>query len=313
MQRDRRTRDLVMRARSIRFEMTSTELEALFRESALIKQAQPPFNRLLRTPRRAYYLKFDRSRPDPYMEVARAVDDPASLYFGPFRNGRMLRETMEFVHAVLPLRKCTAAAPRCRPCLYYQMHTCAAPALDQEHRRRHDETILQLFELLNGRTDRVTAWLEGKRDRLAENLMFELAAKVQERIDTLRNIERQHAILEAAIRCRCVLVVQRDAAHGTEKLLLVAHGHVLSVRDSNRAQPDDVVRWVNAHMSLAQAVVRQQSEIDAATVLERWIVTKRNEVRWVAIPAEAPTDDIRDQVEFVLGLAAPLGVPARTG
>src|SRR5919202_1283043 len=55
--RDRRTRDLIERARSIRHEVTSSELEALFRESALIKQELPPFNRALRNPRKLFYLK----------------------------------------------------------------------------------------------------------------------------------------------------------------------------------------------------------------------------------------------------------------
>jgi excinuclease UvrABC nuclease subunit len=298
---DRRTRDLLSKARSIQYELTSTELEALFRESALIKREQPPFNRLLRTSRNPFYLKFDGARRDPFMEVARSCEDAASLYFGPFRTGRAVRETMAFLHDVLPLRKCTAAAPRCRPCLYYQMHTCAAPALDEEHRQRHQDAINQLFELLDGRTDRVAEWLERKRDRLSEALMFERAAEIQERLDHLKALERQHAILEAAMQCRCVIIRQADGTAGNERMLLVAHGHVLSVRNGIETDPFEVVRWVRAHHAVMGAVERQQSEIDAASVLERWLVCNRKNVRWVAIPPDASDDDLSERVDFVLG------------
>lgn len=300
---DRRTRDLLSRARSIQFELTSTELEALFRESALIKREQPPFNRLLRSSRQPYYLKFDGAKQDPFMEVARATDDPTSLYFGPFRTGRAVRETMAFLHDVLPLRKCTAAAPRCRPCLYYQMHTCAAPALDEEHRRRHQDAIGQLFEMLDGRTDRVTEWLQRKRDRLSEALMFERAAEIQERLDHLKALERQHAILEAAMQCRCVVIRQADDSGTNTRMLLVAHGHVLSVRTGEELDTSSVVRWIRAHHAVIGAVQHQQSEIDAASVLERWIVCNRKHVRWVAIPRELNDDDLVERVDFVLGIA----------
>ena len=297
---DRRTRELLSRARSIQYEMTSTELEALFRESALIKREQPPFNRALRTSRQPYYLKFDGGRRDPFMEVARSADDPASLYFGPFRTGRAVRETMAFLHEVLPLRKCTAAAPRCRPCLYFQMHTCAAPVLDDEHRARHQDAINQLFELLDGRTDRVAEWLRRKRDKLSESLLYERAAEVQERLDALTVAERQHTILEAAIQCRCVVVHAFPADDTTGRLLLVAHGHVLSVRDGHELDAAVIARWVRAHTAVIGALERQQSDIDAASVLERWIVCNRRSVRWVAIPPEATDADLLERVDFVL-------------
>lgn len=300
---DRRTRDLLSQARSIQFELASTELEALFRESALIKRDQPPFNRALRNSRQPYYLKFDGARRDPFMEVARTSDDSESLYFGPFRSGRGVRETMAFLHDVLPLRKCTAVAPRCKPCIYYQMHTCAAPALDDDHRQRHRDAISQLFQMLDGRTDRVTKWLEAKRDRLAESLLFERAAEIQERLDRLQVLDRQHAILEAAMQCRCVVIRQGDEIGKSERMLLVAHGHVLSVREGKELDVSAVIRWILAHGAVIEAVEHQQTAIDAASVLERWLVCNRRRVRWVAIPSNASADDLTDRVSFVLGSA----------
>jgi excinuclease UvrABC nuclease subunit len=307
---DRRIRKLIESSRSIRFEVTLTELEALYRESALIKSEQPPFNRALRTSRQPYFLKFDGARTDPYMEVSRSADDPSSLYFGPFRTGRATRETMAYLHDVLPLRKCKAAKPKCRPCVYYQMHTCAAPALDAVHRSRHQEAIGQLFELLDGRSDKVLRWLVAKRDKLCEALLFERAAEIQERVDALEALQLNHTVLEAAIQCRSVVV--RQTVDGDRiRLLLIAHGHVLSVRDGSEYDVESVVRWIQAHGAVLTAMRHSQSEVDAASVLERWIACNRRSVAWVAIPQSCSDDDLRDRVTFVLGLTSEehAGVP----
>ncbi|GAC1398875.1 MAG: hypothetical protein NVSMB52_12450 [Chloroflexota bacterium] len=293
---------MISGATTIEHELTHTELEALFRESALIKQEQPPYNRALRTSRRPYYLKFDSARLDPYMETAREVDMDGSLYFGPFSSGAMLRETAAFLHAVLPLRKCTAQKPRCKPCMYYQMRTCAAPLIDDDHRQRHMQAIGQLFDLLEGRSDRVREWLERKRDRLSDALLFEQAGEIQERLAILNDHSKQHAILEAAVECRCVLIRDDDAKNGP-RLLLVAHGQVLSMRNLADANVDEIVKWILVHGPLIDAARWQQTELDAASVLERWLRCNRGRARWIAIPDRASQEDVHEHVRYVLGRA----------
>jgi excinuclease ABC subunit C len=297
---DRRVRRLITQARHIDHEVTSSELEALFRESALIKRELPPYNRALRTPRRLFYLKLDRSRENPYLEVAREKDEDDSLYFGPFRTATIARETARFVHDVLPLRKCTKAKPLCKSCLYYHMRTCAAPFLDEEHRSWHEEAIINLYDLLDGRIDRVTSWLERKRDRLAEALMFERAAEVQQRLDTLQEFVRRQVILDAAIQCRCVLIYCPADVRGGERLLLVAHGHVVSVLDATDISVEKTLFWLRAHESIVEAVRCQQSELDAATVLERWLAVQRERVRWIAIPQSSQQEDLESRIALVL-------------
>ena len=298
--RDGRTRKLLSRARSITCEVTASELEALFRESALIKQEQPPFNRALLTPRKLYYLKFDASLRDPYMEAVRQVEEDGSLYFGPFRSASVMRETMSFLHEILPLRKCTALRPRCKPCIYNHMGTCAAPLLNEEHRRQHDEAISRLFELLDGRSDRVVTWLERKRDRLSEALLFERAAEVQHRLNALRELLGRQTILDAAVQCRCIVIRHIQGESEGPRLLLVAHGSVVSIRPCRDAHVTDVVKWVRAHEPIIRAAKLQQSELDAATVLERWLTVNRERVRWVSVPDTVDEGDLEDRIQYVL-------------
>lgn len=296
-----RIRKLLAQARTIDHEIAPSELEALFRESALIKRELPPYNRLLRTARKLFYLKLDAATEHPYVEVVRDPADDGSLYFGPFRTATIARETVRFVHDVLPLRKCTRRKPDCAPCLYHQMGTCAAPFLGDHYRERHEEAIEHLFDLLDGRTDRVTAWLEGKRGRLAESLLFERAAEVQQRLDTLRDFMRRQTILDAAIQCRCVLIYCPADSRDDARLLLVAHGNVVSMLSASEAETGAVLAWLTAHDPVIAALRCRESELDAATVLERWLAQQRERVRWISIPGDSDGDDLQARIKYVMG------------
>lgn len=305
--RDRRIRDLLKQARALEFEVTTTELEALFRESALIKRELPRFNRSLKTPAQQYFLRFDRSIEHPYMQISRMGPDDESLSFGPFPSGASLRETVEYLHAVLPLRKCTAQKPRCKPCVYYQMGKCAAPFLGEEYEMRHESAIRRLFELLDGREDKVTSWLIEKRDRLSENLLFERAAEVQNRIDTLQKLNSKRTLLSAAIHCRCVLIMHRPDRTGEARVLLVVKGNVIGVRSADSVDADQLARWVMAHLHIAKAVERVQSDLDSTLVLHKWLGSSRGETRWSAIALDAEGDDVAQCVSYVLsGVSATL-------
>ena len=298
--RDRRTRELIERARQIRFEVTSTELDALLRESALIKREQPPFNRALRRSRSGYYLKLDAQHPDPYLEIVRETCEDGSLYFGPFHSATVIREMVAFVHDILPLRKCTAKKPRCRPCMYFQMGTCAAPLLDESHRLQHQEAIRQLHHLLDGRSDRVVSWLERKRDRLSEGLMYERAAEVHERVETLRRLMARQVVLEAAARCRHVLIRDEGRTGEDVRLLFVAQGRVLGVRSAVGLTYADVMQWARVHEVIARNLKNEQSEIDSASVLEGWVRCHRERVRWIAIQDGLETEEIEDRLSYLL-------------
>jgi excinuclease UvrABC nuclease subunit len=275
-QHNRRIRQLIADAVTIEHEVTSTELEALFRESALIKREQPHYNRALKQSHPLFYLRLDINREDPWIETARQVQSDGALYFGPFRSWSILRETIAYLHDLLPLRKCTRMNPRCRPCIYFQMGTCAAPPLGGEHRARHREAMARLFSLLDGVSDDLLRWLEHKRDVLVRSLLFERAAEVQERIETLHELLRQQTILEAAVQCRAVLI------RTPEKLLLVAYGHVVSTRDVG-AEQREIEQWVAAHEVIFRHLRDQPHDADAPIVLERWLTRHRQRVRWAAL------------------------------
>jgi hypothetical protein len=116
--------------------------------------------------------------------------------------------------------------------------------------------------------------------------------------------ERHYAILKAAMQCRCVLVLDAPP-DAPPRVLLVSHGRVLSVRDAHDIGPDQVAAWVRVHEPVIQSAQLDQSELDAAHVLQSWLRCNRAHVRWVAIPLQPAEDDLIDRVLYVLGTPAP--------
>jgi excinuclease ABC subunit C len=298
--KDRRIRRLLKSARHITCEVTETELEALFRESACIKEHRPPYNQLLITPRLAWYIKLDERLEDPYMRVTTRISDDGSRYFGPFPSGALTRETMAYLHEVLPLRKCTVAKPRCAPCIYFQMGKCAAPPLGGEYREIHAEAIDKLQDLLDGRSDLVRDWLLRKRALMSSSLLFEQAGEVQRRIDLLDEYGKRRAVLESAVQSRCVVVHLRHVEQSDARALLVARGHVVSSRSAVGMDAPAMTAWVTAHRRVVETIEEDQNQVDSASVLQRWL-SDCEDVRWVVVPKSGDAADLEARMAYLVG------------
>src|SRR5579859_727832 len=114
-------------------------------------------------------------------------------------------------------------------------------------------TTSGMNELLDGRDDKVVQWLIEKRNRLSDNLLFERAADIQARIDTLAVMSRKRMLLTAAIHCRCVLILHVPENNADARVLLAVKGNVVGVRALGTLRAEQLARWVGAHMQIAKA------------------------------------------------------------
>ena len=149
----------------------------------------------------------------------------------------------------------------------------------------------------------VRAKVRVRRDKLCESLLFERAAEVHERLQILHVLMQRQVILEAAVHCRCVLIREEHLQTRRVRLLLVARGNVVSIKSQESDDPDAVFRWISAHGTITALTPLQQSVVDSATVLERWLRTSTSRVRWITIPAGADHDEVTERIQYVLGTA----------
>ncbi len=154
---------MVERVADVRTIVVTNEVEALILEANLIKRHQPPFNVRLRDDKRYPYLKVT-NEPFPRVVFTRVVKDDGARYFGPYTNAHGLRELIDLVRMVFPLRTCREPIDgrRKRPCLQYHIKRCLAPCVGYQSEEDYDRLVDEV--VLSSKGTRVAARAAAARD-----------------------------------------------------------------------------------------------------------------------------------------------------
>lgn len=195
--KDTKTSVMLSRVAEVDHLVTHTEKEALILEDALIKEHKPRYNIKLRDDKNYPLLRLGIRDRYPRLTLVRRVKDDGALYFGPFPSAQSVRETMKLIHRVFPLRRCSDSqfSHRSRPCINYQMGRCLAPCCREVDEGRYREIVEQVRKFLEGEGEDVINELHERMQRAAEELNFEEAARLRDRIAALRKVlERQKVI-----------------------------------------------------------------------------------------------------------------------
>lgn len=191
-----KTRVMVEQVQGIEVTVTHTEAEALILENNLIKSLSPRYNVLLRDDKSYPYIYLSDHQEFPRLAFYRGSRKEPGRYFGPFPSAGAVRETLSHLQKVFPIRQCEDSffRNRSRPCLQYQIERCTAPCVGfvaaEEYRRDVDDAV----RFLEGRSGQVVDDLVGRMEAAAERLDFELAARLRDRIATLRQIQEKQYV-----------------------------------------------------------------------------------------------------------------------
>jgi excinuclease ABC subunit C len=244
-----RVRMMVERVVDVRTIVVSNEVEALILEANLIKRHQPQFNVRLRDDKRYPYLKVTRE-PFPRLLFTRAVRDDGARYFGPFTDARGLRELIDLIRALFPLRTCREPidGKRPRPCLQYHIKRCLAPCVGYQSELEYDALVAEVVLFLEGRQDALLDRLERDMREASEGMRYESAAMLRDRIQRVRRIaEGQKVVWRSRIdmdliaaafsrgqACMQVFIVRGGKLIGQEHFILEGMGDQAAA-DSEKA------------------------------------------------------------------------------
>src|SRR6202048_1936700 len=216
-----RTTKMVERVLDVRTIVVTNEVEALILEANLIKRHQPPFNVRLRDDKRFPYLKVT-NEPFPRVVFTRVVKDDGARYFGPYTNAHGLRELIDLVRMVFPLRTCREPIDgrRKRPCLQYHIKRCLAPCVGYQSEEDYDRLV-----------DEVVLFLEGHYDPLIHRLqggMTDAAARLRDRIIAVRRtIEGQKVVGRSRIDVD-LMALARAQGQACVQVFIVRDGKLLN-------------------------------------------------------------------------------------
>ena len=191
-----RIANMVHLTRSMEFVTTKTETEALLLEINLIKQLKPRFNVLLRDDKSFPEILIRRDHPAAQIRKHRGAHSIPGDYFGPFASAGAVNSTINSLQKAFLLRSCSdnVFETRTRPCLLHQIKRCSAPCVDLISPADYDQLVEQAHDFLRGKSRAVMTKLSEQMTAAAEDLAFEQAARLRDRIRALSSVSQEQSI-----------------------------------------------------------------------------------------------------------------------
>src|SRR5579871_3752107 len=223
-----RTTAMVEKVADVRTIVVTNEVEALILEANLIKRYQPPFNVRLRDDKRYPYLKVT-NESFPRVVFTRFVRNDGARYFGPYTNAHGLRELIDLVRLVFPLRTCREPIDgrRKRPCLQYHIKRCLAPCVGYQTEEEYERTIDEVVLFLEGKQESLLARLQHEMTDAAEHLNFEVAARLRDRIVAVRRVTEEQKVVWKSRLDMDMIAIARTQGQACMQVFLVRGGKLI--------------------------------------------------------------------------------------
>jgi len=227
-----RTAAMVAAAHSVEWIEVRNEVEALMLEYSLIKQHRPRFNVRLRDDKSYPFLAITVDEDWPRAVVMRGTKRKGTRYFGPFAHAYAIRETLDLLLRTFPVRTCSQGkfnqhARLGRPCLLFHIEKCAGPCVGEVDQEAYSGYVEGMSAFLDGRTDAVVDRLEGEMLAASQDLNFEVAARLRDRLASVqRAVEKQQMVGEKDEDLD-VIGIADDELEASVQVFFVRNGRVV--------------------------------------------------------------------------------------
>lgn len=174
----------------IEYIVTKNEVEALVLECNYIKNLSPKFNVMLKDDKTYPYIKININEAYPTMYITRRKLDDKALYFGPYTSVKSIREVMNIIKQIFPLKRCKYNLEKTKvtPCLYYHIGRCLGPCKNEINKDEYKKMIDQVILFLNGKTKEIENSIKEDIDKHIEKLEFEKASTLKQRLIDIERI-----------------------------------------------------------------------------------------------------------------------------
>ncbi|NEY30839.1 excinuclease ABC subunit UvrC [Streptomyces sp. PRKS01-65] len=230
-----RTRSMVTTAASVEWTVVSTEVEALQLEYSWIKEYDPRFNVKYRDDKSYPYLAVTMNEEFPRVQVMRGHKKKGVRYFGPYAHAWAIRDTVDLLLRVFPVRTCSAgvfrnAARTGRPCLLGYIGKCSAPCVERVSAEEHRELAEEFCDFMAGRTGTYIRRLEQRMTEAAEEMEYERAARLRDDIGALKKAMEKNAVVLADATDADLIAVAEDELEAAVQIFHVRGGRVRGQR-----------------------------------------------------------------------------------
>jgi excinuclease ABC subunit C len=196
-----RLQRMVALTRAMEFVTTASEVEALLLEANLIKRYRPGYNIVLRDDKSFPYIVIKKGHDYPLIGKHRGAKRPDAEYFGPFASAGAVNETLNALLKAFPLRSCRDSifSTRTRPCLQHQIKRCSAPCVGRIGKEAYGRLVEEVRQFLAGQSQEVQTRLQCQMQEASQQLEFERAAILRDRLKAMAHIHARQGINTEAV------------------------------------------------------------------------------------------------------------------
>ena len=194
-----RTERMLSQTRKLEVTTTSNESEALLLEANLIKKYKPRFNILLRDDKSFPFIFISNKEKWPQIKKHRGKKDKEGFFFGPFASAGSANWTIKMIQKIFQLRICddTVFKNRERPCILYQIKRCSGPCVNFIHENDYKKSVDDAIDFVSGKSRKIQKSLSAQMETASDELDFEKAAILRDRIKSLNIIQSSQRVNEA--------------------------------------------------------------------------------------------------------------------
>jgi len=277
--------------------LCDTNLEALCLECNLIKRHKPYYNILLKDDKHYPYLRIDLREPFPRLTLARRMEKDGARYFGPYIGATAVRQVIDTVRSVFPLRTCRKELPLkspCRPCVNREIGKCLAPCAGKCSAEAYWDMMDGVIAFLSGDYEQVLKGLRRDMMDAAEKMQYERAAAIRDRIrDVEGMLEKQIAIRTDRAE-QDVIALAQDGLDAMVQIVYVRGGrmiggdHFALPREGNEDPGDVLASFLTQYYEdgnlIPRNVLVQALPEGAQEQLEAWLRQQKNAAVTLAQP-----------------------------
>ncbi len=282
---DAKVRRMVSNVDWFEYILCDSEFEALVLESSLIKQNQPKYNILLKDDKGYSYIRVSGG-PWPRITEVKKVEDDGAKYIGPYLSSWSIKQTIDSARKIFKLPDCTRKFPqdfgKGRPCLNYYIKQCCAPCRGRVSEAEYNEAFQEALDFIKGGSSTSVKALTAKMEEAAENMEFELAARLRDRIAAINKMKERQKVVASKIEEQDVFALAQGETHTAFEVFRFTGGK-LSDRESfltEGCQPDpearsEFLRQYYAIRDRVPPVVTIDGPVEDAELVARWLSEKR--------------------------------------
>lgn len=300
---------MVSKITEFEYIVTHSELEALILECNLIKKHKPRYNILLKDDKNYPYIKVTMHEEYPRILMTRRIEKDGARYYGPYSSAGAVKETIELLKKLFPVKSCKKILPRDigkeRPCLNFYIHQCLGPCQGGVNKEEYSRLMKDICLFLGGKQEEIINRLEKEMKAASENMEFEKAAGLRDKINSLRHIAEKQRVLSTTMEDQDVIAFAKDQPDSCIQVFFIRGGkligreHFIFEGEGETEDRELLASFTKQFYATAPAVppsIVLQEEIEEHQLIEEWLSEKRGTRVHIKVPQKGDKQRLVEMV-----------------